>query len=221
MAAPYPPAVARADWVAQEGVWGQHRDWQLGLFFFLSSDPRLPQSVRDSAYDFGLPLDEHVACGSFPCQLYVREALRMQSDFVLTQHDVSDDVSQTDSVGRGAYTIDTMHAWCFPDPRDAAASILCEGGMQSPSFLNKTLVPFQIPLRALVPKRSECTNMLVPVALSSSHVAFNSVRLEPTWMTLGESAGVAAAMAARADVDMQDLDVPALQARLWALGQIL
>ena len=217
----YPAAVAARNWTAQQAVWDAHRDWQLGLFHFLATDPRLPQALRDSAFDFGLPLDEHVACGNFPCQLYVREALRMQGAHVLTQRDVAGGVAQPDSVGMGAYTVDVMHQACSPDPADAAGSVLCEGGMQSPSFLNKTFLPFQVPLRALTPRAAECTNLLVPVALSSSHVGFNAVRLEPTWMTLGESAGVAAALAARDDVDVQAIDVQALQARLWALGQVL
>ena len=221
LARPYPPAVARSDWPAQQAVWDAHRSWQQGLFYFLATDAAVPQSIRDSAGDFGLPLDEHVACGHFPCQLYVREALRMQGAYVMTETDIVGDVAQPDSVGRGAYTIDTMHASCFPAPADPLGSVLCEGGMQSPSWLNKTLVPFQIPLRALTPRAAECTNLLVPVALSSTHVGFNAVRLEPTWQTVGESAGVAAAFAVAGDVDVQAISVPALQARLWALGQVL
>jgi FAD dependent oxidoreductase len=219
---PYPPAVAAGDWAAQEAVWQAHRDAQLGLYYFLANDPSVPQSIRDSSSAFGLPLDEHVACGHFPCQLYVREALRMRSDFVLTQHDIFDDVSQPDSVGRGAYSVDVMHAALFFTlAGDGSEVLTVEAGMQAPSFLNKTIVPFQVPLRALLPRAAEATNLLVPVALSSSHVGFNAVRLEPTWMTLGESAGVAAAMAAAADVDVQHLSVTQLQARLWQLGQVL
>ena len=93
--------------------------------------------------------------------------------------------------------------------------------MQAPSFLPKSFAPFQIPYRALTPRRAEATNLLAPVALSASHVGFCAVRLEPTWTVLGESAGVAAAMALRAGAAVQDLDVRALQARLRALGQVL
>ena len=147
--------------------------------------------------------------------------LTLRAASLASADDVSHAAPQPDSVGMGAYSIDTMHGRCYPDPSASASSVLCEGGMQSPSFLNATLVPFQVPLRALTPRAEECTNLLVPVALSSSHAGFNAVRLEPTWMTLGESAGVAAAMAARDDVDVQGLDVLALQARLWRLGQVL
>ena len=103
-------------------------------------------------------------------------------------------------------------------------AVLEEGGLQAPSFLNKTLAPFQVPYRAIVPRRGQAANLLVPVALSSSHVGFNAVRLEPTWMPLGESAGVAAAQLARnasAGACAQDLDVAVLVARLLELGQVL
>lgn len=222
LARDYPRAVAANDWAAQQAVWDAYRNAQLGHYYFLANDAAVPQRIRDDAYSFGLPLDEHVACGHFPCQLYVREALRMRSDFVLTQHDIFDDVAQPDSVGRGAYSVDTMHASLFYAPDGEGGEVLTvEGGMQAPSFLNKTIAPFQIPYRTFLPRRAEATNLLVPVALSSSHIGFNAVRLEPTWMTLGESAGVAAAQAAREDVDVQDVSVPELQARLWQLGQIL
>ena len=214
----YAQAVQTNDFAAQERILQAHRDFTLGAYYFLQNDPALPASMRASMSDFGLPLDEHVACGHLPCQVYVREALRMVSDFVLTQADVETAVNKSDSVGMGAYSIDVMHGSTYAD---AAAGILQEGGMQAPSFLPKNLVPFQVPLRALLPRRAEATNLLVPVALSASHVAFCAVRLEPTWTVLGESAGVAAALAARTGCDVQDIDVAALQARQRAVGQVL
>ena len=230
----YPLAVATNNWAAQNAVWDDYRTAQLGLYYFLANDISVPQSIRDSANtDFGLPLDEHIACGHFPCQLYVREALRMVSDFVLTQDDIFNDISQPDSIGRGAYSVDVMHSSIFYTPNGTTTTatttggsgdggiLTVEAGMQAPSFLNKSIAPFQIPYRSLLPRRMEATNLLVPVALSSSHVGFNAVRLEPTWMTLGESAGVAAAMAVREDINVQDVDIMELQARLWQLGQIL
>ena len=217
----YAQAVRAGDWAAQERILQAHRDLTLSYFYFLQNDARLPASLRASMSDFGLPLDEHVACGHhLPCQVYVREALRMVSDFVFTQADVEAANTKADSVGMGAYTIDVMHGSLYA-AADPAVGILQEGGMQAPSFLPKTFAPFQIPFRALTPRRAEATNLLVPVALSASHVGFCAVRLEPTWTVLGESAGVAAAMAARAGVDVQDVDVRALQARLRALGQVL
>lgn len=221
----YPAAVAAGDWAAQEAVWAAYRDAILGLFYFLATDARVPAAVRGSAGAVGLPLDEHAACGHFPCQLYVREALRLQGAYVFTQADVDSTAPPPpDSVGRGAYTVDVMHVACFlaRNGSTGAEGVLCEGGMQAPSWLNKTLAPFAVPLRALLPHAEQAANFLVPVALSSSHVGFNAVRLEPTWMTLGESAGVAAAWAAkRTQGDVHALDVGALQARLRELGQVL
>ena len=224
LAGGYPAAVAANDWGAQQAIWDAHRAALLGLFYFLATDAAVPASIRDSAYEYGLAADEHAACGHWPCQLYVREALRLQGAYVFTQADVEGGAPQPDSVGRGAYTIDVMHGACFlaRNASSGAEGVLCEGGFQAPSWLNKTLAPFQIPLRALLPKPEEAANLLVPVALSSSHVGFNAVRLEPTWMTLGESAGVAAAWAAaRTGGDAHALNVYELQARLWELGQVL
>ena len=200
-------------------MWAAHRAAILGLFFFLENDAAVPQSIRDSAGAFGLPLDEHAACGHFPCQLYVREALRLQGAYLFSQADVVGAAPPPpDSMGRGAYSVDVMHAGCFL----AGDGVLCEGGMQAPSFLNASLAPFAVPLRALLPQAAQAANVLVPVALSSTHVGFNAVRLEPTWMTLGESAGVAAAWAAsRTAGNAHALDVRALQARLRELGQVL
>lgn len=225
LAADYPAAIAANNWSAQQAVWDAHRAAVLGCFYFLANDAAVPASIRDSAYDFGLAADEHAACGNFPCQLYVREALRLQGVHIFTQADVEGGAPPPpDSVGRGAYTVDVMHGSCFLSRNASAGAegVLCEGGFQAPSWLNKTLAPFPIPLRALLPRPEEAANVLVPVALSSSHVGFNAVRLEPTWMTLGESAGVAAAWAALRNAgDVHALNVYALQARLWELGQIL
>jgi hypothetical protein len=216
----YAEAIRAGDWAAQERILQAHRDLTLSYFYFLQTDPRLPASMRASMSAFGLPLDEHVTCGHLPCQVYVREALRMVSDFVFTQWDVEVNTTKPDSVGMGAYTIDVMHGSLYA-AADPAAGILQEGGMQAPSWLPPSFAPFQLPYRALTPRRAEAANLLVPVALSASHVGFCAVRLEPTWTVLGESAGVAAAMAARAGVAVQDVDVGALQARLRALGQVL
>ena len=216
----YAQAIRAADWAAQERILQAHRDMTLSYFYFLQNDPRLPASMRASMSEFGLPLDEHVTCGHLPCQVYVREALRMVSDVVFTQADVEVNITKIDSIGMGAYTIDVMHGSLYA-AADPALGILQEGGMQAPSFLPAGFKPFQIPYRALTPRRTEATNLLVPVALSSSHVGFCAIRLEPTWTVIGESAGVAVAMALRTGVDVQDLDVGALQVRLRALGQVL
>lgn len=218
----YPSALLAGDWAAQEAVWDRYRDFQLGLAYFLQNDPALPAAVRARMGTFGLPLDEYPAGSGtpvpgFPPQLYVREALRMVSDFVLTQADRESALAKNDSIGMGSYSIDVLSVSRFA----SGGETLMEGGVQAPSWLPPSLPPFQIPYRAIIPRRAEATNLLVPGALSASHLAFCSVRLEPTWMVLGESAGVAAALAAAAEVDVQAVDVGKLQARLRQLGQVL
>jgi hypothetical protein len=213
---PYAKAIVDNDWAAQEAVWNAHRDLTLGAYYMLSIDPVFSEEMTQ----VGLPLDEHIACGHLPCQVYVREALRMVSDFVFTQADRETAVNKSDTVGMGSYSIDVMHGSTFASP---LYGILQEGGMQAPSFLPPSLPPFQIPWRALIPRRAEVSNLIVPTAVSSSHVGFCAIRLEPTWLVLGESAGVAAALVAAGGGGgvVQDLDVPTLQARLRALGQVL
>jgi hypothetical protein len=218
---PYPAAVAANDWAAQEAVWAAHRAAYLGLFYFLATDPRLPPGFANGSRAVGLPLDEYNATGHFPGALYVRECLRLQGDYVFTQHEFEGGIDHADSVAMGAYSVDIMHHSRYVN---ASGWVVEEGGIQAPSFLNKTVPPFQVPYRALVAKRGQGKNLLVPVALSSSHIGFNAVRLEPTWMPLGESAGVAAAQLAKngtAGATVQDLDTVALAQRLRALGQVL
>ena len=218
---PYPAAVAENDWAAQEAVWAAHRAAYLGLFYFLATDPRLPPGFAAGSRAVGLPLDEYGTTGNFPGALYVRECLRMQSDYVFTQHEFEGGVAHADSVAMGSYSIDIMHHSRYVN---ASGWVVEEGGIQGPSFLNATVPPFQVPFRALVPKRGQGKNLLVPVALSASHIGFNAIRLEPTWMPLGESAGVAAAQLARnatPGAAVQDLDTAALVKRLRELGQVL
>jgi len=225
----YPRAVAAGDWAAQTAVWDAYRDFQLGLAYFLQNDPALPAEVRAHMATFGLPLDEYplappgTPVAHFPPQLYVRETLRMVSDFVFTERDRVSALGKNDSIGMGDYTIDVLPVSRYPrrNASTGAYSAELEGGVQAPSFLTPGLPPYQIPYRALVPRRAEAVNVLVPGALSASHLGFCAVRVEPAWMVIGESAGVAAAAAVRAGVAVQDLDVPALQARLRELGQVL
>lgn len=212
-------AVIENDFNKQEAILEAHRQLTLSYFYFLQNDPDLPQSMRDSMSNVGLPLDEHVDCGHLPCQVYVREALRLQSDFVFTQYDREVEFNKSDSIAVGAYTIDVMHGSIFPSTE---YGILQEGGMQAPSFLPPSLPTFQIPYRAIVPKKSECENLLVPTAVSSSHVGFCAIRLEPTWMVIGESTGVAAAQYVLSGIQfVQDLNITLLQERLLELGQVI
>jgi hypothetical protein len=214
----YPPAIAAQNQTAQDAVWSRHTTLAQGFFYFLATDPGLPAALRESMRTWGLPADEFLNSGHWPPSLYVREALRLVGDFVLSQADREVSLTKQDSIGMGAYSVDVLPLSQFASIN---GTVEREGGIQAPSFLPPSLPPFEIPYRALVPRRSELSNLIVPVALSASHVAFCAVRLEPTWMVIGESAGVAAARAAAEGVAVQDLDVPALQVRLRQLGQVL
>lgn len=154
--------------------------------------------------------------GHWSPQVYVREAARLKGQYVLTEHDILQNDTKWDVIGLGSYTIDIPGA---VDRVPAHGKTLLEGGMQSPTYCNKSLPAYAIPLRSLRPQADQASNLFVPVALSASHVAFSSVRMEPTWMVLGQSAGVAASMAAASPSGA--VNVTALQTRLLALGQVL
>jgi hypothetical protein len=184
-----------------------------GFFYFLANDDSVNPSLRKGMQSWGLSADEFTDNDFWPFQLYVREARRMVSDFVFTQHDREFNLTKPDSIGLFSYNIDTHNAQRIPQ----GTYVRNEGDVE----MYGSLGPGQIPYRVLVPKRAEATNLLAPVPCSASHIGFGTIRLEPQWMIVGQSAGVAAAQALSAGVAVQDLDVGKLQARLTALGQIL
>jgi hypothetical protein len=163
-----------------------------------------------------LPQDEFTDTGHWPHQLYIREARRMISDYVLTEADCRGQRTVDDSVGMGSYNMDSHNCSRFVKIENGRARVLNEGDVQVPSA-----GPYPISYRSIVPKRGECENLLVPVCLSASHIAYGSVRMEPVFMILGESAAVAAVMALDAQKPVQDIDVSRLQQRLRADGQVL
>jgi hypothetical protein len=190
----------------------RHEDYLRGLFHFLATDERSPPQVRREMSRFGLCRDEFVDNGGWPHQLYVREARRMVSDFVMTEHHCTGAKQALRSVGLGTYGID-MHC---------VRRIVHEGqpvneGSRSVSVPR----PYPIDYGALVPRQMECDNLFVPFALSASHVAFGSIRMEPVFMTLGQSAATAACLAIDADGAVQEVDYGRLRERLIADGQVL
>ena len=190
-----------------------HTQYTLGFLHFLATDAAVPAALRAEVAAYGLAADEFTASGGWP-PLYVREGRRMVSDFVFTQNDRQFfRLNRTDSVGLYSYNIDTHNAQRIPQ----GAFVRNEGDIEAFGGLG----PGQMPYGMLIPRRDQATNLLVPVACSASHMGFGAIRLEPQWMILGQSAGVAAHQAAAAQVAVQDLDVPALQVRLKALGQRL
>ena len=208
---------ANYDWpdgsyAKRERIYQDHVDYQQGLFWFLSHDPRLPRQVRDVTQSWGLAADEFVDSGNWPPQLYIREARRMISDYVVTEHDVFGRFEAEDSVGMASYNMDSHNCKRVV----YAGRVINEGNVEISPF-----GPYPISYRAIRPKREECTNLLVPVCISASHIAFGSVRMEPVFMILGQSAGAAAALALSQGGIVQDVSYGTLEKVLRNEGQIL
>jgi hypothetical protein len=196
----------------RERVFQDHVTYQQGLMWFLANDERVPEKVRAEVRQWGLPRDEFRETGGWPHQLYIREGRRMVSDYVMTQHECQGRRRAEDSVGLAAYTMDSHH--CQRVARGGRA--VNEGNAEYGGF-----PPYPISYRSIVPRESECANLLVPVCLSSSHIAYGSIRMEPVFMVLGQSAATAASMAIDAGIAVQKVDYPKLRARLLEDGQVL
>lgn len=202
-----------ADYAERERIWQDHVNYVQGFFYFLAHDPSVPKALRDEVNTWGLAKDEFVDTGHWPHQLYVREARRMVGDYVMQQKDLQTERTKADSIGMGSYNSDSHHVQRIPaegSPHWSAdvPAVLNEGDMQVP------VRPYEISYRCITPKSEECTNLLVPVTFSASHVAYSSMRMEPQYMIIGEAAGLAAAMAIEADVPVQKIDVDKLRETL-------
>lgn len=204
------------DYPTRERIFQDHVTYQQGLMYFLANDARLPQSVRDDAGRWGLPADEFPATGGWPWQLYVREGRRMISDYVMTEHECRGTRRVEDSVGLAAYTMDSHHCQRIARQENGVWTALNEGCVEVGGF-----PPYPVSFRAIMPAEGECSNLLVPFCLSSSHIAFGSIRMEPVYMVLGQSAATAAVLAQDAHVPVQRLDYALLRERLERDGQIL
>jgi hypothetical protein len=212
---PYPDA----DYPLRDKIWNDHLSYTKGLLYFISNDPSVPENIRNEAKQWGLAKDEFADTDYYPHQLYVRVARRMIGEYVLTQHDLMKDVIKYDAIGMGSYNIDVRHIqrnweWVSRFPE-------LKGETYNEGYLSIPVLPYQIPYRSLVPKYQECSNLLVPVCISSSNLAYASFRMEPQYMIAGHAAGVAAAMASKNRVAVQMVDVAALQNRLLQQGQIV
>jgi hypothetical protein len=179
----------------------------------MANDPGVPADVRDLMSQWGLARDEFTDNGGWPHQIYVREARRMIGQYVMTEHDCLDRKTTPDSVGMGSYTLDSHNVQRYVTP---------EGYVQNEGDIGvKTPRPYKIAYGSLVPKKTQCSNLLVPICLSSSHIAYGSIRMEPVFMILGQSAATAAVMANDRGIAVQDLDYAILRDRLIADGQVL
>jgi len=201
-----------AGYVARQAIFDDHVSYVMGMWYFLQNDPRLPAEVREEAGRWGLCRDEFTDNGHWPHQLYVREARRMVNDHVMTEHHCRGGESVEDSVGLAAYGMDSHNTQRYAVDGEARNEGDVEVGVAG---------PYPVAYRAIVPRRGEATNLLVPVALAASHIAYGSIRMEPVFMILGQSAATAAGLALAEGGIVQDVPYPSLRERLLVDGQVL
>ncbi|MHC4876542.1 MAG: FAD-dependent oxidoreductase [Planctomycetota bacterium] len=202
-----------ASYARREEIIREHEVYQKGLMWTLANHSRVPQQVRDWMSRWGLAKDEFVDNGNWPHQLYIREARRMVSDYVATELDCRRVRKCRDSVGLGSYNMDSHNVQRYVTPDGYAEN---EGDVQeSPGG------PYLISYRSIVPKCGEAQNLLVPVCVSSSHIAYGSIRMEPVFMILGQSAATAAVQAIDCKCSVQDVEYAALRTQLLKDGQVL
>lgn len=191
----------------------EHKNYQQGLMYFIATDPRIPREVQDAFNSWGLAKDEFVDNHNWPHQLYIREARRMIGERIMTEHEILGRSPVTDSVGMGSYTLDSHNIQRY---------VTADGFVQNEGdFGVHVPEPYRISYHSIVPKEKACTNLLVPVCLSSSHVAYGSIRMEPVFMILGESAGTAAVLAIDNKINVQRVNYGELKSLLEAQGQRL
>jgi hypothetical protein len=201
------------DYATRERIFQDHVSYVMGLWYFLQNDERLPEEVRESAGRWGLCRDEFTDHDHWPHQLYVREARRMVNDHVMTEHHCRGERTVEDSVGLAAYGMDSHNTQRYVDEDSHARN---EGDVQV-----GVAGPYPVGYRSIVPRRTEATNLLVPVALAASHIAYGSIRMEPVFMILGQSAATAASLALDGEGIVQAVPYHVLRARLLADGQFL
>lgn len=201
-----------ATYQERERIYQEHVNYQQGLMWFLCHDERCPADVRKAMGAWGLAGDEFENTAHWPPQLYIREARRMVGDYVITEHDCRGYRRAEDSVGCGAYAMDSHNCQRVL----AGDRVLNEGDVQTGGF-----APYPISYRAIIPPRGSIENLLVPVCVSTSHIAFGSVRMEPVFMVLGQSAAIAAGQALDFKCSVQGLDFTRLRKSLEAEGQVL
>lgn len=188
-----------------------HRHYSAGYLWFLVNDPAVPAAVRAEAARWGLANDEFTDNDHWPWHVYVREGRRLIGEYVMTQRDCLEDRHQPDSIGLCSWFLDVHPVELFEQ----------DGVYHADGVIHQSVRPFEIPWRSVLPRRAQACNLLVPTALSASHVAFSAIRVEPVWMILGHACGVGAALALQGSTSLHELPVQPLRAELEAQGQVL
>ena len=202
-----------ATYVERDRIFQDHLSYQKGLMWTLANHLRVPEKIRNEFQRWGNCGDEFIDNGGWPNQLYVREARRMVSDYVMTQENCEGVIFAQHSVGLAAYTMDSHNVQRYLDDDGFVRN---EGDVQVGGFL-----PYPIAFESIVPKQTECDNLLVPICLSASHIAYGSIRMEPVFMVLGQSAATIACHAMEEGQAVQSIDLIRLRKRLLKDQQIL
>lgn len=207
-----------ASFAQRQQIAAEHQRYMQGLLYFLITDARLPESIRTAISSYGLCKDEFTDNGGWPRQLYVREARRMIGVYVMTQADGENKTKISDPIGLGGYNFDShfVHRIVVNGSvyNEGNGSVYNQGG-----YIH--VLPYPIPYRALIPVSMQSDNLLVSVAMSASHVAYESLRVEPTYMVMGQAAGAAAALAIDEHVSVQNVNYSALSSQLQTDGQVV
>jgi hypothetical protein len=204
-------AYPEADYTTRERIWQDHLNYTQGFITFLKKDNRVPESIRKEMSEWGLCNDEFLDTGGWPHAMYVREARRMLSEYVMSEKVCRGVEKPDDAVGLGAYNMDSHN--CRRIVRDGVA--------QNEGDVQVGVKPYPISYRSIVPKAGECENLFVPICLSATHIAYGSIRMEPVFMILGQTSATAAAMAIDANSSVQKVDYARLREQLLKDGQIL
>jgi hypothetical protein len=201
-----------ASYARRAEIWQAHKDYMQGFFYFLATDPQVPEGLRREMNRWGLCKDEFTDTGNWPHQLYIRESRRMIGEYVMVQKDLQTDLTKPDPIGMGSYNSDSHNVERIIAP---------DGFVRNEGDMQVAVKPYQIPYRIMLPKPAEASNLLVPVAFSASHVAYSSVRMEPQYMILGQAAGVAAKLAISGGTSVQGISVKTLVDTLKKQGVVL
>jgi hypothetical protein len=200
------------DYLWRERIFQDHVRYQQGLIWYLANEPSVPEKIRNRMNEYGLCKDEFVDTGGWPHQLYVREARRMVSDYIMSEHNCRGTVVAPDPVGLAAYTMDSHNVRRFVEN----GKVRNDGDVQEGGF-----PPYPISYRSIIPRRGDSENLLVPVCLATTHIAYGSIRMEPVFMILGQSAAIAASLAIDGNLTVQDVPYADLREVLEKEGQIL
>ena len=209
---------SEADEAGRAVIWQAHKQYTLEFYHFLTTDAAVPEKIRKEMSELGLCRDEFADYEHWSPQLYVREGRRMIGESIVSQNDIMKEPKKDDAIVVSSFPIDSHDC-----QRVGTGEFVVDEGTIMPVRVpgRKHGYTYHIPYRAITPKAAECANLLVPVALSCTHVGMSSIRVEPTWMILGQSAGIAAALSAKQQLDVQKLPYPALRERLLAQKQVL